>query len=56
MINQRSALRHRVIPPSLRTPATQSLLPYSNKPKSAVTKSVARVAHWAAAIVHRFVG
>jgi len=54
MINQRSALRHRIIPPSFRTLATQSALPYS-KPQSPITNFVARLAHWAASIVHRFV-
>jgi len=53
-MNQRSALRHRVIPPSLRTPATQSPLRYSNKPQSSVRNLIARVAHWAASVVHRF--
>ena len=56
MMNQRSTLRHRAIPHSLRTPATQSSLRYSNKPQSSITNWVARVAQWAASIVHRFVG
>ena len=54
MINQRSALRHRVIPPSLRTPATHSLLRYS-KTQSPMTNLVARLARWAASIVQRLV-
>jgi hypothetical protein len=55
MTNQRSALRHRAIPPSLRTPATQSTVRYSNKPQSSIKNLVARVAHWAASIVHHFI-
>ena len=54
MMNQRSALRHRAIPPSLRTPVTS--LRYSNKPQSAIRNLVARLVHWGASIVHRFVG
>jgi hypothetical protein len=53
MLNQRSVLRHRIVPPSLRTPATQ--LPLRNsKTQSSVKNLIARVAHWASLIVHRF--
>jgi hypothetical protein len=55
MINQRSALGHCAIPPSPRTPATQSSLRYSNKPQPSITNSVARLAHWAESIVQRLV-
>ena len=54
MINQRSALRHRIIPPSFRTLATQPALRYS-KTRSPITNFFARAAHWAASIVYRFV-
>lgn len=55
MITPRSATRHRVVPPSLRTPATPSNVRYTDKPPSSISGLAARVAHWAAAIVHRLV-
>jgi hypothetical protein len=50
MINQRSAIRHRVIP--FRSPATQSPL-WHSKTQSSITDLVALVAHWASSVVHR---
>jgi hypothetical protein len=54
MTYQRSALRHRVVPTSPRTHATQSASGFRTA-QSAMTKLVARLALWAKTIAHGLV-
>jgi len=54
MTYQRSTLRHRVVPTSLRTQASQSSSGVRTA-QSSVTKLVARLALWAKTIAHGLV-
>jgi hypothetical protein len=54
MTYQRSALRHRVVPTSPRTQATQSASSFRTA-QSSMTKLVARLALWAKTIAHGLV-